>query len=111
MKFYGTIGFSKLEEETIDGEGTGVWEEKITEKQYYGDVTRNTIRYSSTEKVNDDLEISNNLSIVADSFAYDNLGAMKYAVLNGVKWKITSIEIAQPRIILSLGSVFTENSK
>lgn len=47
-KFYGKIGYMK----TVD-DGSGVWNESYIERPYYGDIIRNTFRYSSNEYVND----------------------------------------------------------
>lgn len=41
-KFYGAIGYSVTEEIR-----PGVWGEKITVRDYYGDVIRNTRQYQS----------------------------------------------------------------
>ena len=100
-KFYGQIGFAITEEVR-----PGVWEQTIVEREYYGDVVNNTYRYSSSDKVNDDLTISSNISIVADSFANENLGTMKYIKFMGTNWKIESVEPVYPRLTLRLGGVY-----
>ncbi len=63
MKFYGPIGYA----ETVETK-PGVWEEQITERMYYGDLTRNTRRLQSSETLNDDINVANEISIVADPF-------------------------------------------
>jgi hypothetical protein len=100
-KFYGKIGYSTTEETA-----PGVWEENVTEHSYYGDLIRNTRRYQSTDQVNDDLNISNEISILADPYAYENFHSMKYVEFMGAKWKVTSIEVQYPRLILSVGGVY-----
>ena len=87
----------------------GIWEEQITERSYYGELIRNTRRLQTTDKVNDDLTISNQISIVSDPYAINNFHAMKYAVLWGTKWKITSVEVQYPRLILEVGGVYNGN--
>lgn len=107
MKYYGRIGFS----ETTETE-SGIWEDAITEKPYYGDVLRSLKRWddaSDDTRLNDNVTISNRISIVADAFAIENLGKMKYATWNGEKWKITDVEEAYPRLILTLAGVWTED--
>ena len=100
-KFYGKIGFA------ITGEiRPGVWDDAVIERDYVGDTIKRTYRYSSSDKVNDDLTINNSISIVADSFANENLGTMKYVKFMGTNWKIESIEPAYPRLILNLGGVY-----
>ena len=58
-KFYGAIGY----EVTVET-SPGVWEEQITERNYYGDVIRNTRRLQSADKINDDINISDRKSVV-----------------------------------------------
>lgn len=105
-KFYGNIGYAITKETS-----PGVWREEIIKKPYKGDVTKNYTRWDSSEYVNDNLNINNSISIVADSFAYDNLGYMKFVEWMGSLWKINSIELQRPRIILSIGGVYNDDSE
>ena len=102
-KFFGTIGYV----ETVESR-PGVWKEQATEREYYGDVIRNTRRLDTADKLNDDVNIGNSVSIVADPFAYQNFHAMRYVVFMGTKWKITTVEVQYPRLILTLGGVYNE---
>lgn len=104
MRFYGKVGFMQTYETA-----PGVYEEQITERSYYGDVLRNSRRYSgSSEKVNDDLDINNEISIVADAYAYQNFHALRYVEWIGAKWKVSSVTVERPRLILSVGGVYNE---
>ena len=104
MKFYGPIGFT----ETVET-SPGVWEEVLVPHNYYGDVVRNSRRYeSSSDKLNDNLNIANEISIIADPFAYQNFHAMRYVEFMGAKWKITTVEVQYPRLILTIGGVYNE---
>lgn len=102
-KWYGVIGYA----ETVQ-RSPGDWVDEITERKYSGDVLRNSSRWSTTaESTNDDLNINNQISIIADQFAYQNFHTMKYVEFMGVKWKITSVDASQrPRLILMLGGVY-----
>ena len=73
-KWFGKIGYA----ETVET-APGVWEEQITVREYYGDLTRNTRRLQTADKVNDDININNELSIVSDPYAIDHFYAMRYA--------------------------------
>lgn len=84
----------------------GVWEPSIVERPYYGDLIKNTRRLQSTDKVNDDINISNEVSIVADPYAMTNFHTMRYVQFMGAKWKITNVEVQYPRLILSLGGLY-----
>lgn len=100
-KFYGAVGYA----ETVET-SPGVWEEQITERNYYGDVIRNTRRLQGADKVNDDINISNEISIVADPYANDHFYAIRYVVFQGAKWKVSNVDVQYPRLILSLGGLY-----
>lgn len=100
-KFYGKIGYAILTE-TVPG----VWVEQIVEHSYYGDVIRNIRRLQSSENLNDNVNVSNEISIVADAFANQNFHSMRYVEYMGTKWKVSSIEVKYPRLILSMGGVY-----
>ena len=100
-KFYGAVGYA----ETVEI-SPGVWEEQITERNYYGDVIRNTRRLQSADKINDDINVSNEISIVADPYANDHFYAIRYVVFQGAKWKVSNIDVQYPRLILSLGGLY-----
>lgn len=100
-KFYGIIGYIK----TVEVE-PGIWKEQIIEQPSYGDLIRNTSRYQSSGGVNDDININNSISIVADPFANENFQHMRYAEFMGTKWKITNVEVQYPRLLLTLGGAY-----
>lgn len=100
-KWYGKIGFA----ETVQTK-PGVWKEQITEKEYFGDLTRNTRRLQSSSQINDDINIANEISIVSDPFANQNFHSMRYIEFMGAKWKISSVEVQYPRLILTVGGVY-----
>ena len=101
-KFYGSIGFVK----TVETE-TDVWETVETVKRYCGDLVRNQRRWEDkSDTINENLTVSNEVSIVADKFAYDNLDAMKWVEVMGSKWKVNSVTIDYPRIVLTVGGVY-----
>lgn len=100
-KFYGQIGY------TISTDmGYGVWEDAITERTYKGDLVRNTRRWENSSYILDDLNVTNNISVIADKFCIENLSAMKYVKWRGTYWKIANVDIEEPRIILTLGGVY-----
>ena len=100
-KWYGVIGYGETVETT-----PGVYVERITERNYYGDVLRNSRRLQSTDQVNDNLNVSNEISIVADPYANENFHSMLYVEFMGAKWKISNVEVRYPRLILTVGGVY-----
>ena len=87
-KFYGVIGYAVTKETA-----PGVWTEEIAEQSYYGDL-------------NDDINVANEISIVADPYANANFHSMRYVAFMGAKWKISKVEVQYPRLILTLGGVY-----
>ena len=102
-KFCGVIGYAVTKETE-----PGIWEEQIVEVEYFGDVIRNSRRFSGSAKVNDDINISNQISIIADPFANNNFHAMKYVVFMGAKWKISEVTVQYPRLVLTVGGLYNE---
>lgn len=100
-KWFGKIGYAVTSETR-----PGIWEEVIVERNYYGDMTRNSRRLQAASHVNDDININNELSIISDPYAMNSFHAMRYAEFMGTKWKITNVEVQYPRLILSLGGLY-----
>lgn len=100
-KWFGKIGFAEQAETA-----PGVWTNEIVEREYYGDVIRNTRRLQSTGQVNDDISISNEISIVADPYAMNNFHSMKWVEWMGTRWKAASVDVQYPRLTISLGEVW-----
>ena len=101
-KYYGVIGFAELVENT-----PGVWTEEITERYYYGDDIRDTRKLTvSSAGINDNINVANKLSILADPYANEKIFDMRYAEFRGAKWKITDVEVQYPRLVLMLGGLY-----
>jgi len=107
MRFCGKIGFLITKEDPND---PGVYVPQIVEKKYFGDVLRKSVQWNRSDSLNDDLVVNKSISVVADKFLYDNIGAMKYVEYMGVKWTITSMEPERPRITLEVGGVYNGES-
>lgn len=100
-KFFGHVGYANPVEVA-----PGVWDDEIIERQYYGDVTKMVRRLEGGESVNDNLNISNTISIVADAYALNHFFAMRYVEWSGAFWKVSSVDAQPPRLILSIGGVY-----
>lgn len=100
-KFYGSIGYA----ETVET-SPGVWVERITERKYYGDVNRDSRRLQSANQLNDNINVSSEISIVADPYAYNHFHSMRYVEFMGAKWKVSTVEPKPPRLILTLGGLY-----
>lgn len=100
-RYHGKIGYAETVETSPD-----VWEATIIEREYYGDVIRNTRRWENGESLNDNLTISNTISIVADDYAYGHFAFIRYIEWLGNRWKVSSVEVQRPRLILQIGGVY-----
>lgn len=102
-KFYGEIGFA-ISEETAPG----VYTDTIKRRFYYGEVNSRRIRTTNGTSINDNVNVSDEISIVSDPFANKHYFAMKYVTYMGVKWKVENISVQFPRLVLSLGGMYNE---
>jgi hypothetical protein len=101
-KYYGKIGYVEMKQTA-----PGVWSEGITEREYSGDLIRNYSRYEAASgSENDSVNIGNKISILSDPYANHNFHAIRYAEFMGTLWKVTSVEVEYPRLILTLGGVY-----
>lgn len=100
-KFYGPIGYAEYVEKE-----PGVWGESITERKYSGDVLKNSKRWQPGDSLNDNLNVNNQISIIADPFAQSNFSTIRYVKWMGAAWKVTNIDVQSPRLILTIGGVY-----
>ena len=100
-KYCGMIGYAGLVE--IE---PGIWEDGITEREAIGDMLSNYRSLENSGDINDNINIANKISIVADPYAINNFHSMRYATYMGAKWKIKNVEVNLPRLILTLGGVY-----
>lgn len=104
-KYYGAIGYAERIETSPD-----VWVEEITERNYVGDLIRNQRRWEPGEGLNDNTNIENVISIVADPYALDSLSKIRYITFMGAKWKVRSIDVQYPRLNLTIGGVYNDQT-
>ena len=100
-KYFGEIGFRITVEEK-----PGIFKEHIETRSYYGDVIRVARRLQTADKINDDITLTHDVSIVADPFAYNNFQSIIYLTYLGQKWKVNNVEVVHPRLTLSLGGLY-----
>lgn len=104
-KFYGVLGYGETKE--VD---PGIWEDVIVERQYSGDLVKNYRRQENSGSVNDNINLSNEVSVVVDAYAmenYFNLRYLKFMMPNiGGYWKVSSADVEYPRMRLTVGGVY-----
>jgi len=100
-RFSGRVGYG----EPIETR-PGVWVDNIVERTYFGDVIQNIRSLKQGENLNDDISVQNSISIVADAYANDHFFAIRYVEWAGALWKVSSVEVQRPRLLLKLGEVY-----
>ena len=100
-KWYGKIGYV----ETVEVK-PGVWQEQITERNYFSDVNRNKRMLQTADQLNDNVNVSNEFSIVSDPYATEHFHSMRYREFMGTKWKISTVDVQYPRLILTVGGIY-----
>lgn len=100
-KWAGNVGFAVTEEVR-----PGVWKNVITERPYKGDERRISRRLITSDTVIDSPAISNEISILADAFAFENFQMIKYIVWHNHKWKVKTITVDRPRLTLEIGDEY-----
>lgn len=101
-KFYGNVGYVETVEVT-----PGYWGPQETIRPYYGDWIRYSSKFQiSSDSTNDDKNIANELSIMADPYADQHFSDMRFVEYMGVRWKITAVTPQRPRLILTVGGLY-----
>ena len=100
-KYVGKIGYMITQETD-----PGVWEEVIIKRPFCGEQLNTKSKWQTSSHMNDNIDITNQLSIIADPFAYQNFYNIKFVEYLGCKWKVSTVEIQRPRLILSIGGVY-----
>lgn len=100
-KFSGLVGFGISEEIR-----PGIWEDRIYERRYNGDVIRDQPRFEAGQDIHKDVVLMNSISLVANAYLRDHVFAVRYIRWQGVRWEISNVTIARPRLIFRLGGVY-----
>ena len=106
-KFFGNVGYDIPTEVE-----RGVWvDANPVERPYYGEVINNAFRNQSSSGVNGNIVVTNQISIISDPFAYENFHKIKYVWYMGTRWIVTKVDVQYPRLILTLGEVYTDGQQ
>jgi len=101
-KFHGIIGFGVSEEYA-----PGKFRDSIVERTYYGDILKDTTKYSQGSTPTGTLDIASKFSILADGYAKEHYKSIRYVCYMGEKWKASLVDpMAYPRIIITVGGKY-----
>lgn len=102
-RFHGKLGYY-TEEETAPG----VISDAIVERSCKGDLLQIAQSQQPTERLNDNITINNRFSVVADPYAYANISNIRYILWMDTKWKVQTVDIRRPRLIINVDGVYNE---
>lgn len=97
------IGYARSEETD-----TSVYTDEIEkEGKYRAESIRSSRSMNNGEAINDEINISNRFSFVADPYAFSHFFNIRYVKYMGTTWRVTDVEVEYPRLIISVGGVYT----
>lgn len=100
-RFCGKVGYVTSIEES-----PGVFKNVPEEYTYYGDITNISKRWQTNDNLNDDIRLEQNVSIMADSYAWENYFKIRYVIIDGTAWRVTNVTVSRPRITLYIGGIY-----
>jgi hypothetical protein len=100
-KFYGKVGFGEQTQSS-----PGVWDDVITERNYFGDILRAARQSRQGDGLNPDQTVGNQISIVADDYALSHIFAIRYVEWAGKLWTVDNTDVQRPRLLFTLGGVY-----
>ena len=100
-RFCGKVGYVDT-----DKTSPGVYENTPEEYTYYGDITNISKRWQTNDNLNDDIRLEQNISIMADAYAWDNYYKIRYVIIDGIAWRVTNVQVSRPRLILYIGGIY-----
>jgi len=101
-RFHGKVGYLTTEEIR-----PGAHLPQVVEREYSGDIYQFGNKVIPGVSVNDDISVTNRISILSDPFAREHFDTIKYVVWMGTPWNVTSVTVEFPRLTLTLGGVYT----
>ncbi len=101
-KYSGVIGFAiRNEESDFD-----VYDDVIVERPYTGTILDDITRYNTGDTLSGDVTVTNQFSIVGDTFLFKNFSKMRYISWKGDNWIIASRTEKYPRVKITLGGLY-----
>ena len=100
-RYFGNVGYVE-DVETAPS----VYKHVVTERPYYGDEIVVKRRLDKGEGLNDNVEIGNQFSILADAYAYEHFFAIRYLTWMGQRWKVSNVTVQRPRLIMDIGGIW-----
>lgn len=100
-KFFGLVGYVSQVESV-----PGVWSTVDDPRLMKGDIIRQSSNNQNDDKVNSDVSFNHRISLLGDTYAFNNYFNIKWIEVAGKKLEVSGIEIQRPRIIVTLGGLY-----
>lgn len=101
-RFYGNVGYAIQEEKR-----PGVWEDKVVEREYYGELVSKSWREQvAADQVHDNLKLNTDIEIIANPFAIEHFSTIRYICYGGTRWVVTGVSCDYPRLHLTIGGIY-----
>jgi hypothetical protein len=100
-KYAGEVGYVKSVETR-----PGIFTPSEQVRFMRGDILSQSKRYEGSDKVNDDISLNNRITLLGDRYAFENYMFLKFVTIDGIRWKVSSVEVARPRLILTVGGEY-----
>lgn len=102
-RFSGKVGYITQEETR-----PGVWTPKEKSRDMKGDIIRQVSSSQSGESINDDISLNHRVSLIGDAYAFGNYFNIRWVQIDLQKWKVSSVEVQRPRLIITLGGLWND---
>lgn len=102
-KWSGKIGFVTTAETPS---GSGIWKEVVVVKNAKGDVKRSIKKWQVEDKVNDNITLNNEISIVGNPYIMQNYYAIRFISFMGAWWSVNTVTLDYPRLTLEIGGLY-----
>jgi len=103
-RFSGMVGYAMEPVET----SPDVFKEEYQEHKMTGSVLKTYSNTIEGDTRYDDITLANQISLVGGEFAFKNYSRIRYIQYLGQKWKVTSVDVQRPRLVVTLGGPWNE---
>lgn len=102
-KWSGRIGFVTTAEKPV---GSGIYKDVIVIKAFSGDVNRVVRKWQTADKINEDVNLNNEISIVATPYLTENFYAIRFISFMNNWWRVNTVTMNYPRLTLEIGGLY-----